>query len=89
MAMQTIWGTVQNKANLCRGVMVIGTASHGGMLLAKGYAEKHLPMELLDRFPFYVSYYCFEEDCDINIPLFFIPELLPKLANVFLPHRTI
>ena len=86
MAMQTIWGQVQDKTNICRGVISVGTASHGGLLLAHGYAKKHLPSKIVNLVPFYNNYFCFEEDCDYNIPLFFIPELIPKMVKSFWPN---
>lgn len=78
--MWTIWGTTQSIEHIVRGVMTCSTAGHGGMLIAPGYAKAHIPADVLARTPFQNGYYQFEEDCEINIPLFYAPKLNHALA---------
>ena len=83
MATSTIWGTAQSVDHLCRGVRVVSTASHGGMLVSKGFAEKHIPKEVLEHTPFQSDCYQFEEDSEISVPMFFVPELVVRLVEEF------
>lgn len=85
--MWTIWGKEHSRRNIRRGVMTVIAERNGGMLLAKRFAEQHIPMEILDRIPFYRSHYCFEEDHAIYIPLFFIPSLSKLLSAAFYPKQ--
>ena len=62
MATSTIWGAAQSVENLCRGVRLVFTARHGGLLVSKGFAEKHIPQSVLEKIPFRDNYYQFEED---------------------------
>lgn len=75
MATSTIWGSAQSVENLCRGVRLVSTASHGGLLVSKGFAEKHIPQAVLEKIPFRNNYYQFEEDCDLSLVFFFYPTL--------------
>ena len=88
MATSTIWGAAQSVSHLCRGVRSVSTASHGGLLVAKQYAEKYMPKEILEHTPFEYGSYQFEEDCEMNIPLFFQPKLVVDLVNAFYPRKT-
>ena len=83
MATPTIWGTAQHVLNLCRGVRSVSTASHGGILVSKGFAEKYLPKEILACTPFMHGCYQFEEDGEAYTPMFFQPNLIIKLTESF------
>ena len=88
MATSTIWGAAQSVENLCRGVRLVFTARHGGLLVSKGFAEKHIPQSVLEKIPFQNSYYQFEEDCDLHLVFFFYTPLAEKAMLVLYPEKS-
>lgn len=59
----TPWGVSNWSLSIDRGLSFHSTPSHGGYLVGKGYAKKHLSAEALKcGFP-WGNYICFEEDC--------------------------
>ena len=86
MATSTIWGAAQSVENLCRGVRLVFTARHGGLLVSKGFAEKHIPQLVLEKIPFRDNYYQFEEDCDLHLVFFFYPPLAEKAMTKWFPE---
>jgi hypothetical protein len=72
---KTPWGLVISSKKYMRGVSYVRTASHGGFILSKGFAEKNLSIAALKRGTLYNGYYCFEEDIKANIVLLEMPEL--------------
>lgn len=58
------------------------------MMVARGYAHRRLPLIAYENRSLYDKCYCYEEDCDINIPLFFDYELIPKMVDEFYPDKT-
>lgn len=88
MATSTIWGAAQSVENLCRGVRLVSTARHGGLLVAKGFAKKHIPQSVLDKIPFRDNYYQFEEDCDLHLVFFFYPSLAEKAMLSLYPEKS-
>lgn len=85
MSTHTIWGEAQFVDHLCRGVRSVSTASHGGLLVSKGFAEKHIPKEVLANTPFEQNCYQFEEDCAYSIPMMFKPSLIENLMKAWNP----
>ena len=74
------WGRVQSRNTAIRGVHLVTTASHGGILISKGLASKILTPAAL-KFGFeYFGYLAFEEDCSMTIPLFEHQEWLAPLG---------
>lgn len=73
MATNTPWGKSQNSTQIARGLTFHSTAGHGGFLVSKGYAEKHLTPSALKRAVVWGSYYAFEEDCAAAIVEFELP----------------
>ena len=62
------WGKIQHKQIHQRGVTQVTTASHGGILVSKGFATKFLSEAARKRAIFWNnSYYCFEEDCAVDM----------------------
>jgi hypothetical protein len=87
--MYSYWGQVDYKVNIMRGVIEVGTPSHGGILVSPKLAEKYIPSAILERIPLYNHYYSFEEDCNWAIPCYFIPNLLVnriKTLNRAIPY---
>jgi len=70
MARSTPWGASQNTTSICRGVSFVSTAGHGGYMVSKGFAKKHLSPAALKRGVSYGGYLCYEEDCEYAIPEF-------------------
>ena len=68
--MYSPWGEIQESRTVVRGFNIVSTSSHGGAMLAKGFAEKNLSIEAQKRGTLYGGYLCYEEDCDICIPSF-------------------
>ena len=87
MATSTIWGAAQSVENLCRGVRLVFTARHGGLLVSKGFAEKHIPQSVLEKIPFRDNYYQFEEDCDLHLVFFFYTMLAEKVMLSLYPNK--
>ena len=57
------WGEVQSYTLIAKGIFDVNTASHGGVLILREYAE-HLLTEEARKCGFeYGCYLCFEEDC--------------------------
>ena len=86
MSIYSIWGEAQYVDHLCRGVRSVSTASHGGIMVSKGFAEKYIPKEILSHTPFQQSCYQFEEDCEYSIPLLFKPSLIESMMKAFHPQ---
>lgn len=74
--MYTPWGKAQSIYKITRGVVEVSTASHGGIGIAIGYAEKHYPKEVLNKAIFKYERYWFEEDCAYALPLYYNYDLL-------------
>ena len=57
------WGEVQSYTLIAKGIFDVNTATHGGVLILREYAE-HLLTEEARKCGFeYGRYLCFEEDC--------------------------
>lgn len=57
------WGKIQGVRQLERGWRWVSTASHGGYMLTRRFAEKHLSPAARKRAEEWVHYLCYEEDC--------------------------
>ena len=63
------WGHIQTRRTLCPGVFEVSTASHGGIMAAKG-AVSSIFSEAAQKCGFWErGYLCFEEDCDAQVAL--------------------
>lgn len=69
MATNTPWGKSQSASKVERGITFHTTAGHGGFLVSRGYAEKHLSDAARKRGMQWGGYYAFEEDCLASIVL--------------------
>lgn len=67
--MRTPWGIADSIQRITRGLSFVGTPSHGGFMVADGFARKHLSSAALLRGERFGNYYAFEEDCDAFIIL--------------------
>jgi hypothetical protein len=67
--MNTPWGKSDSKQTVRRGLSFVTTPSHGGFMVAKGYAYKHFSPEAIVRGKAYGGYLAYEEDCDASIVL--------------------
>lgn len=81
MATQTPWGKSHNSQKIERGLTFYTTPSHGGFLVSKGYAEKHLSPAALKRGEKWGGYYAFEEDCAAAIVELEIPAAQTVFTN--------
>lgn len=79
--MSSPWGKIDHVTIWERGISFVGTPSHGGVRVAKGYAERKLSAECRSRAIDSGAYLFFEEDCDYALPLWELPHLWAK-ANV-------
>lgn len=73
--MYSPWGEVQQSTSICRGLLWVSTPGHGGLMVAKGFAGKHLSSAAQKRGIEYGNYICFEEDCDWEIVAFELKSL--------------
>lgn len=82
MGPSTPWGKAQGSYKLARGVIFYYTAGHGGMKVSKRIAEKYMTeyarTHCIDRY----GAYWFEEDCDINLPLYELSLNMPGFASI-------
>jgi hypothetical protein len=74
----TPWGRAQRVENYARGFCRVFTASHGGYLLGRAFAEKHLTQAAIERGAAWGSYLAYEEDCAASI-------ILHEIAVEFIP----
>lgn len=79
--MHSPWGPVQIKTTICRGFVYVSTAGHGGFMLSKTFAEKHLRKAALRRAERYGGYYCYEHDADWAIPAWELPNLHQQIFS--------
>jgi hypothetical protein len=80
--MITPWGNSDSEKRYERGLTWVGTPSHGGFLIGKAYARKHLtPAAIAEGQPF-GQYLAFEEDCDAAIVLYELPATREGFSNV-------
>ena len=74
--MRTPWGVADREYALAPGVVQVTTPSHGGIRVERGVAERRLS-EAARSVPFTAptaEAYWYEEDCDVLIVLWEIPE---------------
>ena len=80
--MITPWGSSDSEKQFERGLTWVGTPSHGGFLVGKAYARKHLsPAAIAEGSPF-GQCLAFEEDCDAAIVLYELPASREGFSNV-------
>ena len=80
--MFTPWGNSDSEKRYERGLTWVGTPSHGGFLVGKAYAQKHLtPAAVAEGKPF-GQYIAYEEDCDAAIILYELPATREGFSNV-------
>lgn len=72
------WGAIQHSQVLKRGMRVVSTAGHGGVMVTLKAAEKYLSEEARKRGQVYGNYLCYEEDCELSIPVFENPDIWDK-----------
>ncbi len=73
------WGNVDNTEELAKGVFLVSTPSHGGVMVhrkAQDTPEGKLTAQALSKSEQFGDWACFEEDCRINIFFFEHPDLL-------------
>lgn len=73
--MDTPWGISDYVDVLLPGVVIVSTASHGGMMLTNESAKELLTPQAISKGLKYLNCVCFEEDCDIVIPIFELPQI--------------
>jgi hypothetical protein len=80
----TPWGAVDSVKPLTRGISWVTTPGHGGLMISKAFAEKHLTPAALKHGEWYgdrytgKGYYCYEEDCAWAIPMWELPQFWPE-----------
>jgi len=80
--MITPWGNSDSETRFDRGLTWVGTPSHGGFLVGKAYARKHLtPAAIAEGEPF-GQYLAFEEDCKAAIVLYELPAAREGFSHV-------
>jgi hypothetical protein len=78
----TPWGVSDYEKKFERGLTWVGTPSHGGFLVGKAYARKHLtPAAVAEGQPF-GQYLAYEEDCDAAIVLYELPQTREGFSDV-------
>lgn len=80
--MFTPWGNSDSEKYYERGLTWVGTPSHGGFLVGKAYALKHLTAAAIAEGAPFGQYLAFEEDCDAAIILYELPATREGFSNV-------
>jgi hypothetical protein len=75
--MYSPWGPTDFHETKASGVHVVGTPSHGGIMVSEGFAKRYLTQAAISRGLRYGDYLCYEEDCDAAIVVFELPDLFP------------
>lgn len=81
MTTQTPWGKSQQSTIIERGVTFHSTAGHGGFLVTRKYAEKHLTRSAINRGVEWGNYLTYEEDCAAYIIFFEVPKSKKLLVS--------
>jgi hypothetical protein len=80
--MFTPWSNSDYEKHFERGLTWVSTPSHGGFMVGRAYARKHLsPAAIAAGMPF-GQYICFEEDCLAAIVLYELPATREGFSNV-------
>lgn len=89
--MFTPWGMAQNVERYARGLNQVSTASHGGFMVGKGFANKWMSTEAIAQGMKYGNYLCYEEDCQWAIVAYELPQfwsaMYPKTENSLILHH--
>lgn len=72
--MITPWGRSDSETRFARGLTAVTTPSHGGFMVGKAYARKHLSAAAQAAGENFGSYLAYEEDIDAAIILFELPQ---------------
>jgi hypothetical protein len=75
----TPWGPAQHLTEYAKGCVSVGTAGHGGMMIGKAFARKHLSEAAIKRGIVFGQWLGYEEDCEWEIPAFELPEFWPTI----------
>jgi len=75
MTTMTPWGAAQSVTRVERGLLIVSTSGHGGIMVARGYAAKHLTVAAQNRGVKYGSYLCYEQDCASVMVLLELPQI--------------
>ena len=79
MSFMTRWGRTDHQKKLAEGVYIVGTPSHGGVIVKKTVADNYLSRKAKEvaGYPDY-GWYHFEEDCDWAVFAKENPNIVPK-----------
>jgi len=75
------WGAIQHSEEITPGVRFVSTSRHGGIMITKNFAEKHLTPACRKHGLVYGDYYCYEEDCLWAIPAYELPQYWRKIFS--------
>lgn len=72
------WGKIDTVSSIVRGISIVGTPSHGGLRVSRAALNKYaVDAEYLLKHAIPMgTYLFFEEDCDMPLALFDMPEVL-------------
>lgn len=73
------WGKIQHSERVTRGVRVVSTAGHGGIMVTRNFAERHFSAAARARGLPHGDHLCYEEDCKYSIVLW-------EMRNMGLAH---
>jgi hypothetical protein len=76
--MYTPWGKADYIKHITRGLTIVETESHGGIMISKGFAKRNLSRAAFKRGFLYDNYCCFEEDCAAYLVIWELPQYFPK-----------
>ncbi|MCH5165087.1 MAG: DUF3849 domain-containing protein [Clostridiales bacterium] len=65
----SMWDEVQHCTVIANGIYSVSTAGHGGIMIAADLAQRILSPEAIEVGVRDGGYFCYEEDCDQDVPL--------------------
>lgn len=77
--MFTPWGLSQHVEKFAIGLCSVSTAGHGGFMVGKGFAKKHLTPEAQAQGMEYGNYLAYEEDCLWAVVAYELQKLWPVM----------
>lgn len=87
MGRHSPWGQVQHSNKVVRGITIVSTASHGGLMATEKAAQQWFSPAALANAMRIPGYYCWEEDCQIDIAIYDAKSLWERFCSV-LPGLT-
>ena len=78
------WGGIQHSSVIAKGMKAVVTASHGGYMVTKTFADKYLSESCKKQGDVYYNYLCYEEDCAYAVLAY---DVIDKFGDKMKPDK--